>query len=210
MKKRDGTRYLVLMAVGVLLNFALYEAAHTFHLPLWMDNVGTAYAAVMLEPAAGLIVAFATNFFQSVFVYSSSSLIYYFVSACVALTFGVLLRRQGRLCWRRLPLAGAAFWLVCGVLAWAITLWRTGGVSESGWEGYFCQAALGWGAPAPLAGLFGVLVLKAADMLVTMAALPVLYAATPKWMVTEQLGEQLSWRAPLFVKKEGGMPGGER
>lgn len=200
MKQRDGKRYLALMAVGVLLNFSLYEVAHTFHLPLWMDNVGTAYAAVILEPAAGLIVAFATNFFQSVFVYSSSSLIYYFVSASVALAFGICLRRRGELCWKRLPLAGACFLAVCSLLAWAITMWRTGGVSESGWEGFFAAWALARGAAAPLASLLGVGMLKAGDMLVTMAAVPLLYALTPKKWVTQHLEEPLSWQAPLFTK----------
>ena len=200
MEHRDGMRYWALMAVGVLLNFSLYEAAHTFHLPLWMDNVGTAYAAVMLEPAAGLIVAFATNFFQSVFVYSSSSLIYYFVSASVALAFGICLRRGGELCWKRLPLAGVCCLAVGSLLAWAITLWRTGGVSESGWEGFFAAWALARGAAAPLASLLGVAVLKAGDMLVTMAALPLLWALTPKQWVTRRLEETLSWRAPLFPR----------
>lgn len=200
MKQREGIRYPVLMAVGVLLNFSLYEAAHLLHLPLWMDNVGTAYAAVVLEPAAGLIVAFATNFFQSVFVYSANSLIYYFVSAAVALTFGLCLRRRGEICWRRLPLAGGSFLAVCSLLAWAITMWRTGGVSESGWEGFFAAWALARGASAPWASLLGVAALKAGDMLVTMAAVPLLCALTPQKWVTQRLDEVLSWRAPLFSK----------
>lgn len=89
MSKEMKKKYAIWMMAGVILNLGLYYIAHVFKLPVWMDFIGTALTAVMLEPAAGLLVAFGTNFFQAAVIYDSSSLIYYMVSACSALAKGI-------------------------------------------------------------------------------------------------------------------------
>lgn len=60
-------RYLVVMVICVVLNQGCYLLASHFGWPVWLDMTGTALAAVMLEPAAGLLVGLANNFFESVF-----------------------------------------------------------------------------------------------------------------------------------------------
>ncbi|NCC44982.1 MAG: ion transporter, partial [Clostridia bacterium] len=90
-------RYLVFMIIGVALNIRFYEIGHVLHLPAWIDNIGTALIAVVLEPAAGLVVAFATNFFQSAFIYNIDSIVYYLNGAAVAVCFGVVAAKSGKI-----------------------------------------------------------------------------------------------------------------
>ena len=85
----NKTRYLTVMAIGVALNIILHQTAAHLQLPMWLDMTGTALAALMLEPAAGLLVGLANNFRIAVFDYTASSLFYYAVSAAVALIVGL-------------------------------------------------------------------------------------------------------------------------
>ncbi|MEG0735517.1 MAG: hypothetical protein RR441_01535, partial [Longicatena sp.] len=104
-------RYAFIMVLGMILNLGFYQIAHVFHLPFWMDNIGTAYVAMILEPTAGLLVAFATNFYQAAVIYDSSSLVYYAVSAMAALCVGIALRKQGVISWKRLGIALVSYFV---------------------------------------------------------------------------------------------------
>ena len=194
-------RYAILMLIGVVLNLGLYQIAHIFHLPMWIDNVGTAYVAMVLEPAAGLLVAFATNFYQATFVYDSSSLIYYAVSASCALCVGIIMRKQGKLCWKRLGFALLAYLVVSSLLSTALTLWRTAGLPDSSWECYFYEFGLSWGWPVPLACLLGIGTLKLIDNLVMLLLLPILYFITPKKFINEENTQIVSWKHPFFHRE---------
>lgn len=194
MKKNNVIRYAAVIFIGALLNLGLYYVAHVFHLPMWIDNVGTAYAAIILEPAAGLLAAFATNFFQAAFIYDSSSIVYYMVSAMAALCFGITIRKNKKICWKRLPAAMILYILTATVLSYLLTIWRTAGIPESGWERYFYEMAEGVGMPSLIAGFFGVFVLKVADACVMAVVLPILYMLTPKKAVNIELEEVVTWR----------------
>lgn len=132
MKRNKVLRYTIMMAIGAMMNLGFYQIAHLYHLPAWMDNLGSAYIALALEPTAGLLVAFATNFYQAACIYGSSSLIHYATSAMFALIIGIGMRKAGKIKWSRLPIC--LFILLCTTtfLAGSITLWK--GSIDSGWE----------------------------------------------------------------------------
>lgn len=196
--KRKIRNNLLVILAGVLLNLGLYEIAHIFHLPMWLDSVGTAFAAVALEPAAGLLAAFATNFYQSAVIYDSSSIVYYVVSAAAALSFGIILRKKGRIRWQRLPAAMLVYLLIATLFSGLLTLWRKAGIPDSGWERTFYDLALTWGAPQQLGCFFGALVLKISDTLVMALLVPLLYKITPGSVRTEVLSEPVSWKNPYW------------
>ena len=50
-RKKEILKYAAVMLIGLGLNIGLYWIAHIFELPMWLDTVGTAVAAVTLEPA---------------------------------------------------------------------------------------------------------------------------------------------------------------
>lgn len=189
--KNKITRYVLLMILGVVLNLGLYEVAHIFHLPAWIDSIGTAYVAIVLEPAAGLLVAFGTNFFQSAFIYDSSSIVYYVVSAVAALSFGILIRKHGQINWRRIFVATITFVFAGAILSCLLTIWRNGGVPDSSWERHFYDIALAKGLPSWLSCFFGTLVLKVVDGIIMIIILPLFVKITPPSMVTETLDDPM-------------------
>lgn len=200
MTKDKVKNYIIIMIVSVFLNLGIYYIAHVFHLPMWADNVGSAYAAVALEPTAGLIVAFATNFYQAAFVYDSSSLVYYAVSATAALTFGILLRKNKVVNLKRLPQTMLCYFVIATLLSTLLTLWRTAGVPDSNWEFQFYTMALNNGVPNVFACLFGTAVLKVADTLVMAILIPLFVYLTPKSMKVIELEEVVSLKTPYWQK----------
>ncbi|MCQ4637404.1 hypothetical protein NE619_11775 [Anaerovorax odorimutans] len=181
MNRQKVKRYVILMIVSVALNLGLYAVAHYCHLPMWLDSVGTGYAAVVLEPAAGLIVALATNFYQATAFYGMDALFYYFTGALAAVCFGCILRKNGQLLWRRLPLAGGVYIVMGTLMSGGLSLWRAKGHLDSGWESYFMQWAMdNLGAGHAAGVLFGTLVLKVIDGVILACLLPILFKLTPK------------------------------
>lgn len=102
--------YALTMLACVVLNEVLYAVATTLGLPVWLDTVGTALAAVLLEPAAGLLVGFANNLILAVQMGNAGNLLYYCLSAITALVFGTLFAREKKITLR--SVGWAALFLV--------------------------------------------------------------------------------------------------
>lgn len=167
--------YLKIMSIGFLLNLVLYYLAHHFALPAWLDSLGTIYAAIMLEPTAGLLLAFLTIFIQTVFVYGPGAMVYYLIAAIAALSFGLLLRNnQKELSFKALPKALLLFFVLGTIFAALLTLWETGGVPKSGWEHHFYNLARERGFSNTLSCFLGTGVLKLIDTLVIALVIPLL------------------------------------
>ena len=196
MKNETLKKYVVIMLAGIILNIGLYWIAHVLHLPAWLDTAGTAFAAVALEPAAGLVIGYLTNLFESNAVYMSDSIIYYAITALCALVFGSVLRKNGKISWKRLPAAALIYLIGSSVLSAAIAMWRTG-PPNSGWERYFFDAAQGAGLPEFPALMFAAGVLKTADTAAMCALVPLLCAITPDKYKNEFHRENLTWKSPF-------------
>lgn len=117
--------YGIVMLACFGLNIACYEIAAALGLPLWLDTTGTALAAVLLEPAAALIVGFANNLVIAVQMGSAGDLLYYSLSALVALTYGILLgpgrKRTGQSALITLTVVGVGGGLLSVGLAWLVS-----------------------------------------------------------------------------------------
>lgn len=187
MNKKKVRGYLTLMAIGVILNLGLYAAAHFLHLPMWMDSIGTAFTAFALEPAAGMIVALATNFYQATAFYGLDSLFYYFTGALAALCFGLIPRKKGENHWNGIPVAAVSYIILATLLSGGLTLWRAHGTLDSGWESYFMQWAVTHGAGPVMAMFFGTFVLKVIDGVILACAVPLLYMLIPSSMKPKKI-----------------------
>ena len=187
------------MLIGIALNLGLYWIAHVFHLPAWLDTTGTAFAAVTLEPTAGLVIGYITNLFESNAVYASNSIVYYAITALCALLFGLLMRKNGKISWKRLPLASVIYIVMSAFLSAAISLWRTG-VTNSGWEQKFFEIARANNMPVFISMAFAAGVLKTADTIVMCVLIPILYKVVPKDYKNEYYKENLTWKSPFAVK----------
>lgn len=190
---RNRTRYLIVMAFSVVLNLALYSLASYYNLPVWMDITGTAFAALVLEPAAGLLVGLANNFYLALFIFDQTTLIYYVVSAAAALIVGVLMKKEGKIRWQRVFPTILLVIAASAVLSTAVTVWRDGGIPTADWEIHFYNAAVQYlHAPRIPACFFGILIMKIFDTLAVAAIVTVLYAILPKKL--KYSGEQLKNR----------------
>lgn len=174
-------RYAIVMACCILLNIVLSEISGNLHLPVWLDVTGTALAALLLEPTAGLLVGLANNFFLAIFLTGTSSLFYYCISAAVALIVGLLVRTpNGPIRKKNILPAAALVLVVSTLLSTLLTLLLSGGVSTSTWEVFYMNFALGWGWPQALATLWGVFVIKLYDTVATGLLVALLYVLTPR------------------------------
>lgn len=175
-------RYLIVMALSVLMNQGFYLLASdgVLNLPFWLDFSGTAFAALALEPAAGLLVGFVNNFYLAVTLGNTGNILYFAVSAAIALICGLCMRRNGKLSAKRiLPTMGLLV-LVTAALSTLLTIWRTGGVCDSTWELFYYNIAMAWGWGKYLSCFFGTLVIKVYDTLATSLIVAAFWFLLPK------------------------------
>lgn len=199
-RKAKVIKYIVVMLIGLGLNIGLYWTAHTLDLPMWLDTVGTAAAAAILEPAAGLIIGYATNLFESSAVYMSDTIIYFAITASCALVFGLILRKNGRLSWKRLPLAALCYVLISAVLSAAISIWR-GSLPSSSWELMLYMDALSVGVPRFPAYALSAGALKLVDSAVMCAVTPLLYSVLPEKLKNVTFFSSTTWKSPFKESK---------
>lgn len=178
--KKKAVRYAVIMVIGVLMNILLYDLAVYCNLPVWLDITGTIFAAIVLEPAAGLLVGLINNCSLSVFQYGSSALVYFAVSAAVALASGLVMRKKGHISWKRMPFAMLLVLCASSILAALITIWRSNGIPTGYWENFFYQQALQAGAPSWIATIYGTGAIKLFDVLASIIIVPFIYLILPK------------------------------
>lgn len=182
-RKKQGMtmrkRYLLVMLIGFLLNEGLYYLSNRFHLPFWLDTTGTALAAIVLEPMAGLLVGLANNYVLALAYFSATSLFYYSASAAVALICGVLLKKDNRIKTRNIIPAILFCIIIPSVCSGLVTLWEDGGLSNSPWELYFTRQALSLGVPLWLSCIYGTLVIKIPETLIGALVVLIVYRLLP-------------------------------
>lgn len=175
--------YGVTMLACVLVNEALYFAAQALGTPVWLDTTGTALAAILLEPAAALIVGFANNLILAVQFGNAGNLLYYALSAITALVYGIVFARGKRITLR--SLGWAALFLVVGesLISTALSFSLASGQLTTATEQLYGDVLAGWGAPGVLA-VFGALLV---DKLIDTAAVFVLVMGASRLVVGSRL-----------------------
>lgn len=187
--KRNTWRYVIMMTLGVVMNIVFHEIASALNLPMWLDYTGTALCAIVLEPTAGLLVGLTNNFFLAIESHSPDLIIYYAVSAAIALIVGLGMRKNQRLCLKRIPLVMVLLVLVCATLSTALTFWRANGISNHFWENYYCSGLAQMGLPYWLSLFGGIALVKVFDATVTVMIDLLIYFALPKWLKHEAVQE---------------------
>lgn len=180
----NKVRYAIVMLLGVIMNQGLYLLASVFHWPVWLDVTGTAFSAFVLEPTAGLLVGLVNNFYLALFQYDSSTLLYYSISAAMAIICGCMLKKDGKFAPKRvLPAMGLVI-LISTALSTALAFWRSGGVPDVGWERTAYEMVLATGAPGPLAAVCAFLIIKTLDTVATALIVALFYLLLPKSLKT--------------------------
>lgn len=173
-------RYLIVMLISVVFNTVFYLVAHFFHLPVWLDMQGTAFAAMILEPTAGILVGLVNNFIEAIFFYDVTTIMYFLVSASVALVVGLMIKKDGKISIKRIIPVMLLVIVVTTILSTLLDYWISGGVPDSKWELYFYNMAMGKGVPHILSTAFGAFVLKIGDVVISTVLITLLYWILPK------------------------------
>lgn len=181
----NKVRYLIIMTIGVCMNQFLYSICMALELPFWMDMSGTIFAALILEPTAGLLVGLINNFVLAVFYYDSSSLIFYAVSAAAALIVGVKMRKNGKIVWKQTVPTVILLVLVTGLLTGILSIWEAGCALEltHPWEVHFLDYFSAAGVPRLLGYFMSTLLVKAFDAIGVAAVIAILYKVLPKKII---------------------------
>ncbi len=172
-------RYLIIMLLGIVMNLGLSELAEPY--PLWLDVSGTALAAIVLEPAAGLIVGLVNNFFIALFKYDQTSLIFYCVSAAVAIIAGnVVKNKEGKITLKGTLLAIFLVIVISTFLSSLLTIWQSGGVSNAEFEIVKFEKFVAKGMHPYMACFLTTLIVKIYDTLATAFIVGIIYIILPK------------------------------
>ena len=174
------------MLIGTAINIGLY----------WLDTVGTAAVAAILEPAAELVIGYITNLFESSAIYMSDTIIYYAITASCAIAFGVVLRKKGKISWKRLPAAALIYLAAASVLSAAISLWR-GSLPNNVWELMIYKNVISAGVPRYFALMFSAGALKLVDTAVMCIVTPLLYNILPESMKNVVHLSSVTWKSPF-------------
>ena len=190
MTKENKRKYLIIMALGTIINFIFYSVARIFDLPIFMNNVGTGYAAMMLEPAAGLLVGYIYNFFEALLIYGPESMIYYITTAVAAIGIGLRIRKEGIIEIRRLPSTVLFITVINTVISGCLTIRRTGGNLEDGWEAGMMEIMMENGISKYVSYFLSAFAFKLIDAAILIIALYLLYKITPKkWYIVKRLNK---------------------
>ncbi len=173
-------RYLIVIIICVLLNEIMYTFAEVFGWPVWLDTTGTALAALMLEPAAGMIVGLINNFYLALQMQSPGTIIYYGVSAAVAVTVGVNMRRPAKSLKHRVITTILIVIALSTLISGGVALLMSGGIPTGTWERHFYELTLAGTGNQILAGFMGVLLVKIPDTLAVALSVAVFYKILPK------------------------------
>lgn len=172
-------RYAVIMALGVFMNEFLTIIVSQFNLPVWLDVTGTMMTSFVLEPAAGLLVGLVNNFYLALSTGDSSKLIYFSVSAAVAIITGCIIRKDGHFKLKRVLGAVALIIVISTILSATMTLWRTG-IPDTYWENFYYEYFINSGMNNYLSTYLGVFVVKFFDTIASVGVVAIVYLLLPK------------------------------
>lgn len=175
-----AARYAVVMAIGVLMNLLLNVLAQMLNLPLWLDTTGTIFVSLALEPAAGLLVGLVNNLILSIAEFGTGSLLYYSVSAAIALIAGLLMKKGGKITIGRIIISAAIMLTVSTLFAGTTDIILDMGAPPSTyWENYYYGIFTGINLPHTLSYYLSEFVVKLYDTLASIAIALVAYFMVP-------------------------------
>ena len=172
-------RYAVIMLICAAVNLVMSELMFWVDSPIPIDMAGTIAATIILEPAAGLLVGLTDNFIRAIFFEGPATLVYYSISAVVALLARIMLDKDERLTVKRIILSVVLMLLASTVLSVVLGYWQFGRVPKIYRKSYFSQLALSHGFGTFLSSVFGTFMMTIPTTITSSALALLLYKLTP-------------------------------
>lgn len=175
----EQKKALTICVVAIALNTALSLLAKLFCLPMWLDTVGTIYAAIILGFPYGFVVGLINNVFWAVLTEGHNSFAYYVVSLAVAYMAAKLTSRSERPAPLALAKLFIALFAVGAILASATTIIVDAGVPTDYWGQVSRLFLIENGLAEMPSCILAVSAVKAVDTLVSLLLVAIAIAATP-------------------------------
>ena len=167
--KYGAWKTMLIVFACVLTNFLGKHIAATLELPLWLDCLGTVFAAYVLGPISGAVVGCTGNIIYS--FWNANSLVYGLTSIFIGLTAGVAARRKFfESFFKTTSLAGGVT-IGAVVISTVLNLLFYGGSTGNVWGDGVRDFMRERGAAPVVASAVGELYLDFLDKLVTLLAL---------------------------------------
>ncbi len=176
-------RHAIVIPVGILMNYFFALLGDYLNLPVWLDVSGTAYAALILGPTAGLLVGLINNFYLAIFTFGTSTLFYYAVSACVAIIAGLCLKKDSKFQPSRIIPAILLTMVSSALISSIVDIWvNKGAPPNSYWENFYYAIAVNANVPHLLSYFAGEISVKVFDTIAVAIIVAVFYFITPKYL----------------------------
>jgi len=125
------TFILVLCALFIALNLVLGTVVGTLHIPLiFLDTIGTIFAAVLFGPWSGAAVGALTNIIQGMLT-NPKDIPFLLVNVVVGLIVGYIAKRY-KFNLKTAIITGLILAVVCPLIGSPIAVWLYGGIVGSG------------------------------------------------------------------------------
>jgi len=186
---RWTTLTLVLIPVGIAVNFVGKYVAQALRLPLWLDSIGTVLTAFIAGPWVGALTGALNNIIYGLTV-DPVSFWYFITSVGIGLVAGVMARLGFIRSTARAVVAGLVVALVATVVSFPINIYLWGGQTGNVWGDALFAALTLRGVPLWLASFLDELVVDLPDKVLTVLLAFGLFRALPRRLLSQfQLGE---------------------
>lgn len=123
---------LTLCAMSIALNIVLGTAVSYLKIPLlFLDTIGTIFAAVMFGPWWGIAVGTITNLITPILSGNVKDIPFFVINAVVGLIIGLIARKYN-FNWKTAIVSGIILSIVCPLIGTPIAVWVYGGITGSG------------------------------------------------------------------------------
>ena len=177
-RRRDRNAAL-LCAVSILINLAVSRLASLLGLPLYLDSIGTIFAAAAGGILPGVITGFVTNLVKG--VWDLSSIYYIPINIGLAMVTAFFARRNDLRRFPQLLLPLLCLALVGGGIGSFLTWYLNGSVFSGG---VYAEKLLGAGTQPFIAQLAGDFLLDLEDKAISLAAVLLLMRLLPESLLS--------------------------
>ncbi|MCI6271934.1 MAG: hypothetical protein MR601_03195 [Erysipelotrichaceae bacterium] len=130
MKKNLSIIAILLVPIGVAINFVGGQIAGLLKLPVFIDVIGTILVSALAGPWLGAITGLITNLILG--ITAPTFMPYAIVSIAIGIVAGFCAKRKTFTSFKGLAIASVAIWAITQITAIPITVYVFGGVTGSG------------------------------------------------------------------------------
>jgi len=176
----EKKRKLYLFTISFCMNLVFFLIAHFLKLPLWLDTTGTIFISLSLNFPAGFLIGLINNTILSLGFFGFNSIFYYIISAAVALTTSICVKKSKEINMKFALLLSTSLFFVSVILAIPLTIALDGGIPSDYWGRYLYELFLKNNIHNIVSTIMSVSIIKFFDIIATVIIVIFAYKLTPQ------------------------------